>query len=118
MVIPLHPRAQAALLRWMQFSQKKRTIRPADFVFPGANPETQINRVSAWEMVKRLYARAKISGPGCALHSLRKSYGTNILAQSRSVETVRRALRHAKLETSRAYIAPDRAEVANAILSL
>ncbi len=117
-VIPLHPRAQAALRRWLDDRQRNDQVRPGDFVFPGQGGHGGLDRRSAWEMIKRLYSRAGITGPGCALHSLRKSFGTQILARTKSVETVRRALRHARLETSKAYIAPDSSEIAEAILSL
>ena len=118
MNLPLHPQAQDALKKWLSSLQAKQKVSPRDFVFSGRAPGSRLSRISAWEMVKRAYAQAGMTGRGYALHSLRKAAANAILANTKNVEIVRQTLRHARLDTTQAYLTEDAGAVAEAILRL
>ena len=118
MNLPLHPQAQAALKTWLSALQRKQKVSPRDFVFPGKTTGSRLSRISAWETAKRLYAKAGMTSRGYALHSLRKGAAGALLAMTNNVEIVRQTLRHARLETTQAYLSEDAGAVADAMLRL
>jgi integrase len=76
------------------------------FLFKAAGAANRpISRVEAWMLLKKAYARAGLTGPGLATHTMRKSFALRIHRRSHGdIRKVQRALGHEKLDSTAAYM--------------
>lgn len=106
--------AHALIVRYLTFSDRMETIEPEDYVFVGMSPpqggghKTGTHKpmvTSSLQLSFRRYAdRASIAHEK-TLHSLRHSSAKARYEQTKNIQAVQRALRHASIATTDAYLA-------------
>ena len=90
--------AEQALKKWLK-------IRPCDstYLFPGRSGQSSISHVAAWQALRKILARADLSGKGYSLHSLRHTFATEMLNAGMRLEVLQQLLGHQEIEMTMRY---------------
>jgi integrase len=98
--IPLHPRLEKELQTWLSRVEEK-GLRRADLPLLVTSRGTPMKAQFGWRLVKRVAGRAGVRPlPGAQQssvtpHTLRRTFGTDLLNKDTRIETVSRLLGHA-----------------------
>jgi integrase len=112
--IVLHPRAAAALEKWIR---SRGTVGPRDWVFPSQRSKDRpMRRVTAWRVLHDAFTAAGVSG--CAgTHCTRKTFCQNVhRALNGDLFRLAKAMRHSSPLTTLAYLSFRQEEIDRAIL--
>lgn len=90
--------AEQALKKWLK-------IRPRDStsLFPGKSIGGSISYVTAWKAMRDILDRAGLSDKGYSLHSLRHTFGTDMLNAGMRLEVLQQLLGHQEIEMTMRY---------------
>ena len=115
--VPLHAEAKLAILAWLSSSGLIDPAHGAAYLFR-SQKGGRLTRVQAWRLIKRGF-RQLGSASGCAAHSFRKRFGTDIYVRSgRCIVTTQLALGHTDPTHTSKYVDVARAQINNAILGI
>jgi site-specific recombinase XerD len=98
-VVPLNKKARKALEAWLPLTGDDR-------VFP-------LQRAGVHKRVKLYTTRAGLDG--CSAHTLRHTFGKNLIDQGVGIEQVASLLGHSTLDTTRIYTLPGEQDLARAV---
>lgn len=98
--VPLHPRLNAELQAWLARLEQRGLARP-DLPLLVTKNRTAMKPQFGWRLIKRIAGRADVRPlPGAQLsevtpHTLRRTFGTDLLNKGTRIETVSKLLGHA-----------------------
>jgi integrase/recombinase XerD len=98
--IPMHPRLKSELEMWLRRIERQGRARP-DLPLLVTSNLTPMKAQFGWRLIKRIAARAGVRPlPGAQKssvtpHTLRRTFGTDLLNRGTRIETVSRLLGHA-----------------------
>ena len=115
--VPLHREAKWAIASWINASHLTTADSARAHLF-ASQKGGPLSRVQAWRLIKRAFRQIG-SAAGCAAHSFRKRFGTDVYQRSgRCIITTQLALGHVDPTHTSAYIAITRAQIDGAILDV
>lgn len=115
--VPLHADAKLAISAWLTSSGLTAPAHRTGYLFR-SQKGGRLTRVQAWRLIKRGF-RPLGSASGCAAHSFRKRFGTDIYLRSgRCIVTTQLALGHTDPTHTSKYVDVARAQINNAILGI
>jgi integrase len=112
--IVLHPRAAAALEKWIR---SRGAINPGDWLFPSQRSKDRpMRRVTAWRALHDAFVAAGVSGKS-GTHCMRKTFAQNVhRALGGDLFRLAKAMRHSSPLTTLAYLSFRQEEIDRAIL--
>lgn len=103
-MVPVSRRAQAALARWLEISD-----RDSAFLFPSRGKH--ISRIRLFQLVKDLAARAGLDPAKVSPHVLRHAFATHLLEGGADLRVLQTLLGHADIATTQIYTHVDSARL-------
>ena len=113
--IVIHPRASAALTKWIQ--SPLGPTQPEHPLFPSQrHPERPLDRHTGWLILHQAFIAAGVTGM-CGSHAMRKTYCANVRAAlGGDIFRLSKAMRHTSVFTTLAYMSYKQEEIDRAIL--
>jgi integrase len=113
--IVIHPRAAAALLKWIQ--SPLGPTQPDDPLFPSQRyADRPMDRHTGWLTLHRAFIAAGVVGM-CGSHAMRKTFCASVnLALRGDIFRLSKAMRHTSVFTTLAYMSYKQEEIDRAIL--
>ena len=113
--IVIHPRAAAALTKWIQ--SPLGPTQPDHPLFPSQrHPDRPLDRHTGWLILHQAFVAAGVTGMAGS-HCLRKTYCANVRAALRGdIFRLSKAMRHTSVFTTLAYMSYKQEEIDRAIL--
>lgn len=95
--VPIPPELMQALAREFSLLDAQQIVEPCnDRLWP-------MHRVTAWRIVKRVMAVAKVSGRGACPRGMRHAFGVGIVQAGVPITLLQRWMGHARLSTTAIY---------------
>jgi integrase/recombinase XerD len=101
-VVPIGTPVIDSLERYLRDRAVLLAGRTNDLVFPGRRPERPLTRQAAFEVLRRLAAKADI-GRDISPHKLRHGFATDLVRGGADLRSVQMMLGHADLRTTEVY---------------
>ncbi len=122
--VPLHPEARAALSVWLEaLTKMKGTLDPQTPVFcsrvkdPTTGLKRAISREQAWRILKEAFNANELQGK-LGTHVMRKTFCNRVYEKlNRDLVKVQRAMGHANINSTVAYLSFREEDIAAAILA-
>lgn len=112
-ILPLHDAVKPLIRNWV----KKANLGPDDFLFISQRTRKQMKRESVHRLFKKVYHLLGLEG-SIGLHGMRKKFAKTIFERTgNNILAVQRALGHANISTTLAYLEPSQELVNSAILA-
>jgi integrase len=113
--IVIHPRAVAALMKWIQSPLEP--TQPEQPLFPSQRyPDRAMDRHTGWLTLHRAFVAAGVIGMAGS-HCMRKTYAENVrIALGGDIFRLSKAMRHTSVFTTLAYMSYKQEEIDRAIL--
>jgi integrase/recombinase XerD len=104
-VVPLSPKAQAALKNYMVLIKKQKT-KGVPYLFPSARAATgHLTRQRLFQMLKDLAVEAGVDPQRVRPHAVRHSFATHLLEGGADLRSVQALLGHSDISTTQIYTA-------------
>lgn len=115
--IPLHSEAKDALVTLVRKLEEEKAFGPDTFIFRSRQGGNRaMGRQGAWEMLKKVYAAAGITGK-TGTHSMRKTFAKRVHEKlGRDLIKTQKALGHAQVNSTVSYLSFNESEIDDAIL--
>ncbi len=115
--VVLHPEARTALEELVRELQAEKQTGPETFLFLSREGENHpMNRRTAWSMLRAAYAAAGLTGR-LGTHAMRKTFAKRIYkALGNDLLKTQKAMGHASITSTVAYLSVDEDEINDAIL--
>jgi len=116
--VVLHPEAREAIGSWITELREAGALAPESPLFVSRKGERQsIGRVHAWRVLRRAYGRAGISGK-LGTHAMRKTFAARVYELlGHDLVKTQRALGHASVNSTVAYLSFAESDIEAAILA-
>lgn len=107
-MVPLGPRARAALANWLahlEASEAEGAQQGSQqrWLFPSRGRSGHLTRVSVWGQLKTLAVRAGIAPGALTPHGLRHAFATHMLENGADLRAIQELLGHADISTTEIY---------------
>ena len=116
--VVLHPEARAALSTWISELREAAALHQEAPLFVSRKGESKsIGRVQAWRVLRMAYATAGISGK-LGTHAMRKTFASRVYELlGHDLVKTQRALGHASINSTVAYLSFAESDIEAAILA-
>lgn len=116
--VVLHPEARAAIAAWVEELREAGVLQAAAPLFVSRKGEAHsIGRVQAWRVLRAAYATAGISGK-LGTHAMRKTFAGRVYELlGHDLVKTQRALGHASINSTVAYLSFAESDIDAAILA-
>lgn len=102
-MVPLSPKARAAMQAWLAARNKIPAFAESPFLFPAASESGYLARQVFARDLKALAARAGISAGKISPHVLRHAFASHLLQNGADLRAVQQLLGHADISTTQIY---------------
>ena len=111
----IHPRAAAALVKWIEAPMGP--TNPEEWLFPSQKcPDLPMRRHTGWLILHQAFVSAGVIGM-CGSHAMRKTFCANVRsALGGDIYRLSKAMRHTSPFTTLAYMSYRQEEIDRAIL--
>jgi len=102
-LVPLSPKARAAMKRWLAVRARQPALADSPFLFPADSQTGYLPRQVFARELKLLAARAGLRATAISPHVLRHAFASHLLQNGADLRVVQQLLGHADISTTQIY---------------